>query len=208
MELSFDSSVKKDYHATKQKALALDKKILAIKPTSKIKRKPRSLIKYRSDLKANEIWSLILSYLPVVLSGILNKKYVVHLRLLSSAIFILLKKSISLNELNDVAKSLKKYVEQFEILYGKSSITMNIHLLLHMVQAVRNHGRLWCQSTFGFETNNGKLVKNVKGTKNILKQISERYILRKKIEEEYDAYVTKCGTHFLGKGKVVQSSNT
>lgn len=118
MELSFDSSVKKDYHATKQKALALDKKILAIKPTSKIKRKPRSLIKYRSDLKANEIWSLILSYLPVVLSGILNKKYVVHLRLLSSAIFILLKKSISLNELNDVDKSLKKYVEQFEILYG------------------------------------------------------------------------------------------
>jgi hypothetical protein len=195
----------KEYSINPAKAKVLDKRLLEIKPPSEIARKPRSLIKFRADLKANEIRSLLLYYLPVVLDGILPKKYLEHFKILSASIFVLLKAKITDDELISCNSNLKKFVHDFELFYGKVSVTMNVHLLLHVCAAVRDLGPLWTQSAFGFETNNGCLIKGVKGTHNVLKQITSQYILKRKLSEMCDTEEVVSPTttiEFLGKPKI------
>lgn len=77
-----------------------------------------------------------------------------------------------------------KFVDDFESLYGKHQVTMNLHLLRHLSQAVRNCGPLWAQSMFAFEQSNGNLVKSVVSTARVLNHITEHYILRQSLDTE------------------------
>lgn len=70
---------------------------------------------------------------------------------------------------------LVKFVNEFESLYGQKNVTMNIHLLRHLADAVLNSGPLWSHSMFAFEQSNGELVKSVKAYTKVLHQISEKY---------------------------------
>lgn len=133
------------------------KRILAIKPISEITRKPRSLDQ-RKEFKANEFRSLLLYYLRFCLTDLLPARYIDHFQLLSSAIYILLKEQISKDDLAIAETRLIKFVDQFEDLYGKHNVTMNLHLIRHIINSVRHLGPLWSQSTFSFETENGVLV--------------------------------------------------
>lgn len=70
-------------------------------------------------------------------------------------------------------------MKDFQKLYEKSSVTMNVHLLRHFVHVVKNLGPLWSYSTFGFESKNGVLKNYVNGTGNVLSQVVKRFILSK-----------------------------
>lgn len=108
--------------------------------------------------------------------------------------------------MHECEMSLFKFVSDFEKLYGCENITFNVHLLTHMVESVRQLGPLWSQSTFSFEGNNGTLVRYVKGTSSVLKQIAKRYSLvcslrgEKKncvdIVEKYEFSRSKTVIHF------------
>lgn len=78
---------------------------------------------------------------------------------------------------------LNEFCDLFEKYYGLDSITMNIHLLRHLGDVVRNCGPLWCHSLFGFETNMGVLKKYYAGGRFLLEQITNKYILSKSIRE-------------------------
>lgn len=71
-----------------------------------------------------------------------------------------------------------QFVNEFEFLYGQKNVTMNIHLLRHLADAVKNSGPLWSHSMFAFEQSNGELVKSVKAYTRVLHQISEKYSMR------------------------------
>lgn len=60
--------------------------------------------------------------------------------------------------------------------YGQS-VTMNVHLLRHYGQIVRDCGPLWAYSLFAFETNMGILSRYSAGGANIIDQISGKYQL-------------------------------
>lgn len=61
---------------------------------------------------------------------------------------------------------------------------MNLHLLRHIPNAVRNSGPLWAQSLFGFECNNGVLAKSVNGNHRILEEMANKYILKREALQE------------------------
>lgn len=164
------------YIRTKGKS-DLNHRIISIKPPSVINRKPRSLSE-KEHFKANEWRSFLLYYLTYSLGGILNKCYVEHFQLLSAATFILSKNQIHVAEIEKARQMLVRFANEYESLYGKTSVTMNIHLLRHLTDAVMNSGPLWSQSMFGFEQSNGDLVKSVKAYTNVLHQISEKYSMR------------------------------
>lgn len=167
----------KSYFISKQKQAVLNKRIISIKPIMEITRKPRSLSD-RADFKANEFRSLLLYYLPNSLVDLLPMRYIIHFRLLSSATYMLLKETVSHQEINEAEERMNKFVEQFEEFYGKYNMTMNVHLLRHISNSVRHVGPLWCQSTFGFETNNGNLVHSRNSKKDILHQITWKYCMK------------------------------
>lgn len=179
LDMWYDSKYNKlPYYLCNTKKNLIDKRLLCIKPTQEVCRKPRSLIRFRNDLKANELRSLLLYYLPVIAEGIQKNVYYDHLMLLSSAIFILLKTKISEQDILEAKVKLDNFAECHEKLYGPDHMTMNAHLIKHVSQSVIDIGPLWTQSMFAFETNNGVLAKYVSGTSSVTSQIAEKYILQ------------------------------
>lgn len=170
----------KPFYISNKKRTQLDGRILALKPNSEVVRKPRSL-KQRSDFKASEFRSMLLYYLPICLPGCVPSVYVEHIRLLSAAVYFLLKAKIPQQEIDEAEKLLIRFVRQHEKLFGKESMVMNVHLLKHLTDSVRDLGPLWCHSAFPFERNNGVLLKNVNGTTDVLQQISSKYCLTKSV---------------------------
>lgn len=166
------------YHISTENKVTLNKRLLAIRPPSFITRKPRSLGE-KEFFKANEWRSLLLYYLRYCLAGNLPTEYILHFELFSSATYILSKKKIHKNEIKTAREMLIRFADDFETLYGSKNVTMNVHLLRHIADAVLHSGPLWAQSMFAFEQFNGEIVKMVSGKNNILFQIAEKYILGK-----------------------------
>lgn len=168
------------YYITKSHQIALSNRIVNIKPISEITRRPRSIFA-RGDYKANEYRSLLYYYLWFALDGLLPSKYVKHFRLLSSAIYGLSREEISLESIERARIQLNDFVNDFEILYGKSNVVMNLHLLKHITMQVHNLGPLWSQSAFPFEANNGIVTKSNTSTKDIVHQIMWKYSMKQRI---------------------------
>ncbi|XP_037049622.1 uncharacterized protein LOC119083916 [Bradysia coprophila] len=176
------SNSQSSYYITKKKRELLNKRILSIKPIREVNRKPRSL-DMRSKFKASEYRSMLLYYLPVCLQGCLPDVYLQHFRILSAAIYILMKSEVPRKAIDETEIKLHRFVKQHQQLFGVESMVMNVHLLKHLAQDVRWLGPLWCHSTFPFERNNGVLLKKVNGTTDVLLQISSKYCLAKSIKQ-------------------------
>lgn len=135
-----DSKYWKDPLYIKQKAV-LNDRIKSIKPPSVINRKPRSLHQ-KEFFAANEWRGLLLYYLRYSLDRLLGSRFIDHFYLLSSATYILSKKKITLDEIKEAKTMLVKFADDFETLYGKHNVTMNIHLLRHFADSVLQSGPL------------------------------------------------------------------
>lgn len=63
-------------------------------------------------------------------------------------------------------------------------MTMNVHLVTHVVFCVKNLGPLWTQSMYSFESNNATFSRYVKGCKDVLVELSAKYMVHKSISRE------------------------
>lgn len=164
----------KTYYIKPFQKKVLNKRISSIKLWKRVFRPPKPL-HHEFKYKASEYRSMLLFYLPICLRGLLPKKYVDHFQLLSSAIYILLQSTISHDELDEAKNLLSSFVTLFQVLYGPSKMTMNIHLLTHLPECVQNLGPLWSYSMFSFESNNGVLGKFHHGSYDLIDDINLRY---------------------------------
>ena len=148
----------------------LNARINKLKPPLFIKRAPRPIseLKY---WKASELKSFLLYYGPVILCDILTDAYYSHFLLLSEAIYILLKDSISQSDVEYAENLLEEFVIIFPGLYESRYLTLNFHLLLHLPENVRQLGPIWGYSCFPYEDANGFLMKLVKGTQSVHSQL-------------------------------------
>lgn len=167
---------KEQFYINPKNQAILDQRITNICPTCDISRKPKKIAD-RAKYKANEYRSLLLYYLTYSLNGLLPKRYIEHFKLLSSSIYMLLEERISSDNIDCAELRLQKFADEFEELYGKHHVTMNLHLQRHLANAVRQLGPLWAQSAFGFESNNGVIV-NTPGRNNILHSLAWKYSIR------------------------------
>lgn len=197
MSLWFEPKHKTNsFYINKQQQAILSNKIVCLKPVSEIIRRPRSIFK-RGDYKANEYRSLLLYYLPIALDGVLDNRFVKHFRLLSSATYILSKECVSFDDIDQARKQLNEFADSFELLYGKSSVTMNIHLSRHLPNAVANLGPLWCQSAYAFEAKNGILMRSNNSTnQHMVQQLAWKYTMNETlkyatVEEKPEEYQLK-----------------
>lgn len=75
------------------------------------------------------------------------------------------------------------FCADFECLYEKCFMTLNIHQLVHLADSVRALGPLYTHSCFSFEDKNGFLLKMIQGTQNIDSQIVTGVSFVQKIPE-------------------------
>ncbi|XP_051175620.1 uncharacterized protein LOC127290858 [Leptopilina boulardi] len=176
------------WHFTKQQRQKLNDLMCKITPSHEVHRSPRSFLD-KAKWKASEWQSWLLFYCLPCLECVLpdaesqiDKKtginIIEHTSLLVRSIFILLKKSITVKELDRCEYDILKFVGEFELLYGIGSMTFNVHILLHLVQSVRMSGPLWATSAFPYENGIFYLKRQVTGPKGIYDQIVRRMLQR------------------------------
>lgn len=113
-------------------------------------------------------------------------QFIDHVQLLSSAIYVLLKEKVTTEEIIEIESKLDNFVKSFVEFNGPHNVTMNLHLLRHIPESVRNSGPLWSNSAFSFESNNGELIRSNKAKINILHTMAWKYALKPTIDECID----------------------
>lgn len=154
---------------------AIDEKLLKILPPSEITRVPQSIKKF-GQWKGSEFRNFLLYYSLPVLKDFLPSKFYKHWSLLVYAIHILNKDKINAEELKMAIKALEKFVAGVLEHYGKEYMKYNVHLLLHIPDAVKSFGCLWAWSTFPYENYNSTLRSMIHSSQSLLQQICKSYL--------------------------------
>ena len=87
-----------------------------------------------------------------------------HWFLLVFAMHQLLQAKVNRADIQLANLCLRKFVIYTGELYGAEHMTYNLHLLIHLPEAVCNWGPLWATSAFGFENGIGVLKRLAHGT--------------------------------------------
>ena len=182
IKLWFDSKYyDKGFYIPPIKRVEIDFRLDHLQTYSECGRFPRKITEFHT-WKANEFYNWIFLYARFCLTdGILQPPYYQNLLLLVECLDILHSDKISLENLDLVEIKVKKFVRDFERLYGKENMVFNIHLLLHQVDAVRMFGPLHNFSLFVFENFNGILGNFLRGPNGPLIQLCLRQFLYFKI---------------------------
>jgi hypothetical protein len=152
----------------------INQKLSNIIPPSNVSRLPGNLIS-RSTWKASEWRNLLLYYGMFIFKGFLPEEFYNHFLLLTTSIYLLNQKKITLEEFYRAKTNLELFVKDFERLYGVVHMTFNVHQLLHACDYVRNWGPLWVTSAYGFENTNGVLIDMFNGTQYMNMQIAKNF---------------------------------
>ena len=155
---------------------SIDERLLTINPPSSITRIPRSISMWK-NWKASEWRSWILFYCIPCLEGLLKDKYLVHLALLSKAVCILLQKSITRADINEMHRMVMEYCYRFQKYFNNFDTIYNLHLLTHLKTNVLKWGPLWTQNAFCYEGHNRHLLQLYKSPNNVLLQIARRFMV-------------------------------
>jgi len=150
---------------------AIDCELLKQQPPLEFTRPPRSIAKHLYYWKASELRYWVLYYsLPLLLHR-LPSVYWHHYALLVCSLHLLLKSSISAEEIDAAEQMLSDFYALMPELYGYKFCTHNVHLLNHLTKFVRLWGPLWTHSLFGYENKNGHIKGLFHGNDNIYHQI-------------------------------------
>jgi len=199
-ELLFDSRYKKfwktgdnDEIATKHIISAIDERFTNICALTSITRSVRSLTQI-SIWKASEWRSWLIFYCVPCLTGLLKKKYLKHLAMLSKAINILLQESIKKMDVIEAHKLLLSYVFLFNKYFGVTSMVLNIHLLTHITQSVLNWGPLWTHNAFVYEGQNRHLLQLLRSPNQVVKQIARKFLIFSHLASLCNEYISREST--------------
>ncbi|GBC25642.2 uncharacterized protein LOC110231456 [Rhizophagus irregularis DAOM 181602=DAOM 197198] len=137
----------------------IQKNMNNIHPPSEIGRIPHKIDigKGFSNLTANEWKNFFLIYARVVLWDFLDQedqKILVHF---SQAYSILVRRIVTIKNLDDAHEHLIEILKLIETNYGEVSITPNLHLSLHLNKCCKDYGSLYSFWYFSFERMNGIL---------------------------------------------------
>lgn len=167
---------------TANQRLEFNKRVLSLKPPTRINHKPRSILE-RSFYTANEYRSLLWYYLKFALRGLLDYKLIKHFDLLSNATYKLSQTRLTKSEIVQAGALLNQFADEFEVNYGKNSVTTNLHALRHYADVVINTGPTWCHSLFTFESNMGPIKGSFCGNVDVVEQIAFNYCMRNSSEQ-------------------------
>ncbi|XP_033126933.1 uncharacterized protein LOC117124703 isoform X2 [Anneissia japonica] len=175
--LWFESQADSPYYIGSPNIVSrLDRLLKQIKTPMFVARKPRP-ISERKYWKASEWCNWLLFFLLPCLLGILPNVYLTHVCLLVKGVHVLLRKSVSKEEVNVADNLLFQFVSRMQLLYESSAMTFNVHSLTHLATSVKMWGPLWSHSCFPFESANGKIKTLLKGNRGIMQQAMYKFLL-------------------------------
>lgn len=136
-----------------------------------------------SRWKATELRQCLLYTGMVVFKDFLSKKTYHHFMELCVAIRILSTDNIADAYIMFAKELLTHFVLTFGQIYGKTFMSHNIHITLHIADDVKEFGPLNCYSAFPFESFMQPLKKKIKNGVKPLQQLARRYTEYKLLRE-------------------------
>ncbi|GBM10952.1 hypothetical protein AVEN_168321-1 [Araneus ventricosus] len=164
-----------DFSINQKSLRVLNHRILNIKFPLETTRKLRSTNEVLF-WKASE-FRIFLFVSPIILKNLITKNVYNHWLLLVHGISLLLGNEVTTNDLEEVEFALQKFVYGVKDIYGIQEQTYNIHLLLHLPQAVKSWDPLWAHSCFIYEGALGQLKQFHHGTRGEARQILSSYAM-------------------------------
>ena len=160
----------------------IDEILLKIRaPTSIVKL--TQIISTRSEWKARDWENYLLFYsLPIMEFVKADEDILEHWSLLVNSAHILLGDKIALENLKIADNMLREFVVKTQSIYGEKNMTYNVHLLLHLARSVYNLGPLQTQSTYPYESQNGKIADAIYSANGVQSQIIRYINLNQTIE--------------------------
>jgi hypothetical protein len=126
-------------------------------------RRPRSLKEF-PHYKASEFRMLLLYLGPFLLKNFLPQQYYNHFLLLHFAIYVFVSDRLKHLYAN-AARCIEIFVNDMPGLYGKQSVSYNVHVILHLHESVLLHGSLDNFSAFPYENFLSLLKRRMKPTR-------------------------------------------
>ncbi|XP_073841182.1 uncharacterized protein [Musca autumnalis] len=139
-------------------------------------RKPRTLIEL-SRWKATEFRQFLLYTGIVVLKDNIPSELYEHFLLLHLS-YRILSSSTNGHQLERVQSFIQEFVQSFPVLYGRSSVSYNVHTLLHITECVKQFGPLVDFSAYFFENFMQCIKSAVRVPKHITQQICNAFMYR------------------------------
>lgn len=124
--------------------------------------------------KATEFRMLLLYVGPIILRKRLSDVAYKHFLLLHFAVRLLCDPSINVDSLNLVKVYLKKFVVGHASVYGRHSISHNVHTLLHVCDDVTRFGNVDAYSAFPFENYLFKIRRAIRAGSLAIQQLINR----------------------------------
>jgi len=143
----FDSKFSGELFSCTASIDVVNERLSSIKPPSFVQRMTRSLSELKT-WKAKEFKLWFFYYSIPVMSGILPNDYLFHHMKLVTAIALLNQENIFPEQVERAGTLLVGYVRDFQLLYGLRFLGMNVHLLTHLADCVRELEPLWVYSCF------------------------------------------------------------
>ncbi len=163
------------YHISTAAVAKADAILLAVKPSSDISRLPSSIAgSHRWKANERKVW--LLHYSVLVLQEVLHMQYVKHWALIVKAVFCLLQRNVTAEDVTSSRALLSHFVSDTSVLYGKQQLLYNLHQLTHLADSVAASGPLWRTSAFAFESHNQQILKLFHGYSHIPTQIAHSFI--------------------------------
>ena len=176
VKIWFDpSNHDKQFYIQPNQRLLINKKLASLQTYSECGRHPRPITEFKT-WKANEYFNWLFLYSKYCLNdSVLNPAHYRHFLKFIEIMESLHSDCITYTELDNAEKNVKDFVKNFQRLYGNDYMVYNVHLLLHIVDAVRKFGPLQNFSLFVYENYNGVLGNFLKGPNGPLIQLVKRY---------------------------------
>lgn len=172
-------------HITPANLRVVSRRIEAVKPPTKVARRPRpleSFAKYNGTEYRNLAWNY---WLPCAHDS-LTPEQIEHFALFAEESYILNKDSVRPEELEHAAQCMDLFREQSANMFADRFQTYSLHLLKHIARCVRELGPLWVASGFWFESLNQQIKNYMTGPTDRAMQIACRMLLAQMVEKCLD----------------------
>nr|XP_054928516.1 uncharacterized protein LOC129385660 [Dermacentor andersoni] len=164
----------------------IDERLKQLTPVWEMNRLPRSLTEMKF-WKASEWRDWLLYYSPFVLKDFPPSNCYRNWTKFVVIMHFCLQSTVPMDKIPKVKELLIEFLREYEHIYGKECMTYNSHILVHMVDNVRQWGPLWSFSAYPFESMNGKLVRFVNGTRYAHLQIIEKFCILQSLPQVLSA---------------------
>lgn len=156
---------------------AIERRVGLLHVPSDVGRIARNISKCYTSLKADEWkhWTMIFSMFS--LRGILPTKYLNMWSLFVNACFLICRRSITPDEVDQAHLLLRMFCKSFEAEFGKERCVPNMHLSLHLRECILNYGSVYSFWCFSFERYNGVLGRYQTNNHSITIQVMRKFVL-------------------------------